>query len=86
MLGAIDQLKHQALLNPNDLRIGIDLYYALKSTQQIKEAQRQLTQLLTQDQAPAFLHHEQALLYAEQKDFQRAYQSMQTIINPTHSP
>lgn len=76
----IQQLERNHLLNPNDLRRGVDLFYALKATKRQAEAQRLLEKLIAQPDSPPFLKQELAIIHAQNRDFRRAYETLKAAL------
>jgi O-antigen ligase/tetratricopeptide (TPR) repeat protein len=76
----IQQLERNHLLNPNDLRRGVDLYYALKATKRQTEALRLVEKLIALPDSPPFLRQELAILHAQNRDFRRAYETLKAAL------
>jgi O-antigen ligase/tetratricopeptide (TPR) repeat protein len=76
----IEQLERNHLFNPTDARQGVELYFAQRRLGRLTEARRTLDRLLTLPNPPDFLQQELASLYAEQRDFRLAYETMKLAL------
>ncbi len=76
----LQQLERNHLLNPTDLRRGVDLFYALKAAKRLVEAQRLLERLIAMPDSPNYLRQELARLHAQQRDFRRAYETLKDAL------
>lgn len=76
----IEQLERNHLFNPTDARQGVELYFAQRRLGRLTEARRTLDRLLALPNPPDFLQQELAALYAEQRDFRLAYETMKLAL------
>lgn len=76
----IELLERNHLFNPTDTRHGVELYFAQRRLGRLPEARRTLDRLLALPNKPDFLHQELASLYAEQRDFRLAYETMKQAL------
>lgn len=77
----VEQLERSYLLNPNDLRRGVDLFFALKTSNRQAEAFRLVEKLIALPNSPAFLQQELAVLHAENGDFKQAYETLKVALS-----
>jgi hypothetical protein len=71
-----ENLERNFALKPTDARLGVDLYFAQKKRGLFDAASRTLDRLQALPDPPSFLNLEKAALFAERKDFRRAYETM----------
>ena len=71
-----ENLERNFALKPTDARLGVDLYFAQKKRGLLDAASRTLDRLQALPDPPSFLNLEKAALFAERKDFRRAYETM----------
>lgn len=76
----LENLERNFALKPKDARLGVDLYFAQKKRGSLDDASRTLNRLLALPDAPPFVKLEQAALFAEAKDFRRAYETMKAAL------
>lgn len=75
-----ENLERNFALKPTDARLGVDLYFAQKKRGLLEDATRTLERLLSLPDPPPFLNFEKAALFAERKDFRRAYETMKNAL------
>ena len=75
-----ENLERNFALKPTDARLGVDLYFAQKKRGLLDEASRTLDRLQALPDPPSFLNLEKAALFAERKDFRRAYETMKSAL------
>lgn len=75
-----ENLERNFALRPTDARLGVDLYFAQKKRGLLDEASRTLDRLQSLPDPPTFLNLEKAALFAERKDFRRAYETMKSAL------
>lgn len=75
-----ENLERNFALKPTDARLGVDLYFAQKKRGLLNEASRTLDRLQALPDPPSFLNLEKAALFAERKDFRRAYETMKSAL------
>jgi O-antigen ligase len=75
-----ENLERNFALKPTDARLGVDLYFAQKKRGLLDEASRTLDRLQALPDPPSFLILEKAALFAERKDFRRAYETMKSAL------
>jgi tetratricopeptide (TPR) repeat protein len=75
-----ENLERNFALKPTDARLGVDLYFAQKKRGLLDEASRTLDRLQALPDPPSFLNLEKAALFAERKDYRRAYETMKSAL------
>jgi O-antigen ligase/tetratricopeptide (TPR) repeat protein len=75
-----ENLERNFALKPTDARLGVDLYFAQKKRGLLDDALRTLDRLQELPDPPSFLNLEKAALFAERKDFRRAYETMKSAL------
>lgn len=74
------RLERALVLNPNDLKAAVDLYYAQYKSGDLKRARLTAETLVALPAAPPFMKLELAMLYAEMKDPRRGWEMMEQAI------
>lgn len=78
----LSQLERHFVYHPNDLKHGIDLYFAQKQRGMDSEAGRTLEKLLALPGAPPWLVREKAETLAARKEFRQAYELLKNHLKP----
>lgn len=78
--GDIASLERALLYNPEDVRIGIDLFQAQKNQGEIDLALHTLEKIVAHPHAPAYVRQEIAALYMAKEDYRRAWEVYQAAM------
>ncbi|HRK17113.1 MAG TPA: hypothetical protein PK490_22720, partial [Prosthecobacter sp.] len=76
----IPRLERVVLLNPEDARPAVELYYAQRASGDYKAALRNLEKIATLPNPPDFLQREMAAMHMQLEDYQRAWEILRGII------
>jgi O-antigen ligase/tetratricopeptide (TPR) repeat protein len=71
------RLERSVVFNPTDIRAGIDLYFAYRANGDMDAARSTAEKVVALPEVPAYMKVELAALYAEEKNYRRAWETLE---------